>query len=146
MVNGRAKGAAFEREVASMLLDELGIKFVREIEQYRQKELGDLRPVECDNWPFVIECKRYASGKQSKDEWWEQACTAARNFDLLPCLIYKFDRAPVRCVIPIAAFEKMCEGTGGYDWKWKAELDFTTFCMVTRELLCDPDTNDHATL
>lgn len=34
---GRMKGAAFEREVAALLLDELGIKFKREIEQYRQK-------------------------------------------------------------------------------------------------------------
>lgn len=134
---GRMKGAAFEREVAALLLDELGIAFKREIEQYRQSDLGDLRPVECDNWPFVIECKRYASGKQAKDAWWEQACTAARAADLLPCLIYKYDRSPIKCVVPIAAFAEMCEGTGTYDWKWKAELDFNVFCFIAREMLCD---------
>ena len=50
---GRHKGAAFEREVAGLLLNELGIKFKREIEQYRQSDLGDLRPVDSD-FPFVI--------------------------------------------------------------------------------------------
>ena len=35
MVNGRNKGASFEREVANMLRDELGIGFKRDLEQYR---------------------------------------------------------------------------------------------------------------
>ena len=34
MVNGRQKGAAFERQIAGMLYDELGIKFRRNLDQY----------------------------------------------------------------------------------------------------------------
>ena len=40
MTNGRQKGAAFERKIGNMLLDELGIKFKRNLEQYRTKDLG----------------------------------------------------------------------------------------------------------
>jgi len=141
---GRMKGANFEREVAAALRDELGIEFKREIEQYRQSDLGDLRPVDCDAWMFVIECKRYAGGKP-KDDWWDQVCTAARAIGKMPCLVYKFDRSPIRCVVPITAFKSMCEGTGDYDWKWKADIDFHTFCFMARELLCASATSSNET-
>ena len=76
MVNGRHKGAAAEREIAKLLLDELGIAFKRDLEQYRAAEHGDLI---CDDpdFPFCIEVKRYKSGCAAQPAWWDQACAAA---------------------------------------------------------------------
>jgi hypothetical protein len=36
MVNGRNKGAQFEREIANMLFFELGISFKRDLRQYQE--------------------------------------------------------------------------------------------------------------
>ena len=74
MTNGRRKGANFERELARMCMDELGIDGVkRDIEQYRAAEHGDL--IGIDGW--TVEAKRYAHGIIHKPEWWQQVATAA---------------------------------------------------------------------
>lgn len=131
---GRHKGAAFEREVAGLLLDELGIKFKREIEQYRQSDLGDLVP--CDGtFPFTIECKRYADGYLAKDSWWDQACSSARAAGLLPSLIYRFDRRPIICRVPVAAFVVMSGAKDDYGWQYNADVTFEAYCMIAREIL-----------
>lgn len=131
---GRMKGATFEREVAGLLFDELGIKFKREIEQYRQADLGDLVP--CDGtFPFTIECKRYADGYLAKDAWWDQACAAAKAANLIPSLVYRFDRRPIVCRIPIQAFVLMSGSELDYGWIETADVTFSAYCMVSRELL-----------
>lgn len=131
---GRMKGATFEREVAGLLFDELGIKFKREIEQYRQADLGDLVP--CDGtFPFTIECKRYADGYLAKDAWWDQACAAAKAANLIPSLVYRFDRRPIVCRIPIQAFVLMSGSELDYGWAETADVTFSAYCMVSRELL-----------
>ena len=49
MVNGRNKGASFEREVANYLKLHLSLQDIkRDIEQYRQADRGDLLGV--DGW------------------------------------------------------------------------------------------------
>ena len=53
MVNGRNKGAQFERQVAKMLHDELGVSFKRDLEQYRAADHGDLIPDDPD-FPFTL--------------------------------------------------------------------------------------------
>ena len=131
---GRMKGAAFEREVAGLLFDELGIKFKREIEQYRQSDLGDLVP--CDGtFPFTIECKRYADGYLAKDAWWDQACAAAHAANLIPSLIYRFVRRPIVCRVPIAAFIAMSGGKDDYGWQYTADVTFAAYCMIAREMI-----------
>jgi len=131
---GRMKGAAFEREVAGLLFDELGIKFKREIEQYRQSDLGDLVP--CDGtFPFTIECKRYADGYLAKDAWWDQACAAAHAANLIPSLIYRLDRRPIVCRLPIAAFIVMSGGKDDYGWQYTADVTFAAYCMIAREMI-----------
>jgi hypothetical protein len=128
------KGATFEREVAGLLFDELGIKFKREIEQYRQADLGDLVP--CDGtFPFTIECKRYADGYLAKDAWWDQACAAAKAANLIPSLVYRFDRRPIICRIPIQAFVLMSGSELDYGWTETADVTFSAYCMISRELL-----------
>jgi len=130
---GRQKGAAFEREVAGMLMDELGIQFKREIEQYRQSDLGDLRPVDAA-FPFVIECKRYKDGAVQQ-AWWDQVCAAADAAKLLPALVYRFDRKPIAVRVPIEAFVQMTNGEHHYDWSYNVDMTFRTWCMVARELM-----------
>ena len=133
---GREKGAAFEREIAALLDGELGIKFKREIEQYRVVDLGDLR---CENerFPFSIECKRYAKGTGAKPEWWAQCCKAATAAQKLPALIYKYDHHPIVCRVPWAAFMQIASSELVYRWEYYADLTFTNFTTLCREILSD---------
>ena len=130
MVNGRNKGAAWEREVAKMLLDELGIGFKRDLEQYRAGEHGDLIPGD-PAFPFTLELKRYKDGPiGGQSAWWQQTCIAAKREGNFPALLYKYDRKPMRCVIPMAALQPC-------DHSYTVEMDFKTFCYVTREIMND---------
>ena len=126
MVNGRNKGASFEREVAKMLLDELGIGFKRDLEQYRAGEHGDLIPDD-PAFPFTLELKRYADGPMGgQTAWWEQTCVAAKREGKTPCLIYKYDRKPIRAVVPMDALTS-CGAT------YHLEMSFEAFCYIARE-------------
>ena len=126
MVNGRNKGAAFEREVAIMLFDELGVSFKRDLEQYREGLHGDLIPSDPD-FAFTLELKRYKDGPiNGQTAWWAQTCAAAEREKKIPALIYKYDRKPIRCVIPMSALSD-------YDDFWTIELDFEAFCFIARE-------------
>lgn len=126
MVNGRNKGAAFEREVAIMLFDELGVSFKRDLEQYREGLHGDLIPSDPD-FPFTLELKRYKDGPiGGQTAWWAQTCAAAEREKKIPALIYKYDRKPIRCVIPMSALTDC-------DDAYLVEMDFEAFCFIARE-------------
>jgi Holliday junction resolvase len=143
-VNGRQKGAAAEREIAKLLLDELGIAFKRDLEQYRAAEHGDLI---CDDpdFPFCIEVKRYKAGCAAQPAWWDQACAAARACQKLPLLVYKYNHqqwkwrmpaeAVVRAGMPIEY--KGCRDTSALDWGYAVEVDTRTAMMLIREMLVD---------
>ena len=127
MVNGRNKGAAYERTIAQALFNELGIKFKRDLEQYRAGAHADLI---ADNpyFPFTLELKRYKDGPiGGSPSWWQQVEVAAEREGKLPCLIYKYDRKPDRCVIPLSAVLDGGEG--------QIETDLETFCFIVRELM-----------
>ena len=103
MINARAKGAAFERQVVSVLNDffeKSGIDFVceRNLEQVRTGNQCDILI------PFhSIECKHYkqASFHWFKQQWWNQAVNAASG--RIPVLVFKYNRVPTRVVIPMYA-------------------------------------------
>jgi hypothetical protein len=103
MVNSRNKGAAFERVIVNKIntiLESKGSeeRVKRNLDQYQTKGMAD---VYFKN--FAIECKRYkASGKKTmyKNEWWQQAIDSAGD-NLIPLLIYKYDRRDIMCVIPL---------------------------------------------
>lgn len=127
MTNSRNKGAAFEREVAKLIKDNLGFTVKRHLDQYREKDLGDL--IGLNGW--TIECKRYACGTQHRAEWWQQVKTAASKLNTCPVLIYKFDRSPIRCVVELKALAdnfKNCEDV--------CEVSFETWCLIVRERIC----------
>ena len=98
MINGRAKGHAFERELIKMFQDEFGDcanHLKRNLDQYQTAGKAD---IEFHN--LMIEAKRYASGHWYKPEWWEQAKTSAGDTHI-PVLIYKYDRQPIKMVFPL---------------------------------------------
>ena len=127
MVNGRNKGASYEREIAKMLFDELGIGFKRDLEQYRSGAHADLIADNPD-FPFTLELKRYKDGPiGGSPSWWAQVEVAAEREGKIPCLIYKYDRKQNRCVMPLSA---VMDGGQGL-----IETDLETFCFITREKL-----------
>ena len=132
MVNGRNKGAAFERQVAKMLHDELGVTFKRDLEQYRAADHGDLIPDD-DAFPFTLELKRYASGVGCKPQWWDQVKRACVATGKMPCVIYKYDRQDIRCVVPFTALYAAFGSEHRCDYQ--AEMTFEAFCYLVREMM-----------
>ena len=134
MVNSRSKGSAFERQVAKLLEAELGIAFKRDLEQYRAGDHGDLIADDPD-FPFVIECKRYAQGTGCRPNWWAQANAAANAVGKLPCVVYKYDRRDIRCVVSFTAlyeaFGSECES------EHHAELTLEALCYISREIMAN---------
>jgi|TARA_B100001113_G_scaffold48382_1_gene34862 hypothetical protein len=92
-VNSRAKGANFEREIGNLLVKDLNLNnpVKRILEQTRTKELPDLR---LGRW--CIECKRYGDGGEPPKEWWEQVLRSCSEASLMPALVYKFNRRPIK--------------------------------------------------
>ena len=116
MTNSRNKGAAFERAIAKDLFLLTGINFKRDLEQYRSQDHGDLI-ADCEAWPFVIECKAYASGKSCRDAWKAQATAAAVAVGKMPCVVYKFNNCPVRVAVPWVVMSKALGlSVGPNDW------------------------------
>jgi Holliday junction resolvase len=136
MVNGRNKGSAFERQVAKLLEAELGIAFKRDLEQYRAGDHGDLIADDPD-FPFIVECKRYAQGTGCRASWWAQANAAANAVGKLPCVVYKYDRRDIRCVVSFtalySAFGSECKSDH------QAEVTLETLCWIAREIMAGND-------
>jgi hypothetical protein len=135
MTNGRQIGASFERKIASMLYDELNIKFRRDLEQYRESLHGDLI-TDFENFPFVIECKRRSKGTTFSDDWWQQTVASAEHCKKIPVLIYQLNRSPIRCVCDLNVILKAFGGTEVMHQNL-VELTFPTFCLIIREMIND---------
>ena len=92
-VNSRAKGAAFERQIANLFIKDLNLSnpVKRILEQTRTKELPDLM---LGNW--CIECKAYGSGAEPRQDWWDQVIASSRQNHLKPALVYKFNNRPIK--------------------------------------------------
>jgi len=141
MVNGRQKGANAEREIAKILLDELGMTFKRDLEQYRAADHGDLI---CDEpFPFVIEVKRYKSGCAPQPAWWDQVCGAAQACHKLPLLVYKYNHQQWRWRLPAQVLIDLGHPHGcsqmpedaTLDWGYAVEMDTHTAMTIIREVL-----------
>ena len=127
MVNGRNKGASYERKMAQELFLQLGIGFKRDLEQYRSGAHADLI-ADNEYFPFTLELKRYRDGPiGGSPSWWKQVEIAAEREGKWPCLIYKYDRKADRVVIPLASILDGGEG--------QIETDLQTFCFIVRELM-----------
>ena len=99
MTNSRNKGASFEREIGNLLTADLGLKnnVRRILEQTREKHLPDLM---LGRW--YIECKRYGTGAEPLEAWWQQVLDATRE-EGIPALVFKFNRRPIKVRVPLGA-------------------------------------------
>jgi len=101
-INSRAKGAAFERLIVNKInecLESVGIED-RVARNFDQSWKAGLADIYFQN--FCIECKRYGDSNtnQYKQAWWDQVLKSAGD-DFIPVLIYKFNRKPIYCVVPM---------------------------------------------
>lgn len=132
MTNSRVKGAAFERRIAKELFDLTGITFRRDLDQYRQRDRGDLLPDD-DAWPFLIECKDVnVSGFQTA--WWKQANTAAMTHGKKPCVVWKLNRQDIRCRVQLrAAMECISRGRWSAEDEHVIDINLSGLAYLARE-------------
>ncbi len=92
-INSRNKGAAFERQIANALIEDLNLQnpVKRILEQTRTKELPDLT---LGTW--CIECKAYGAGAEPRPDWWDQVLASSSGQGLKPALVYKFNNRPIK--------------------------------------------------
>ena len=92
-INSRNKGAAFERQIANALIEDLNLQnpVKRILEQTRTKELPDLM---LGTW--CIECKAYGAGAEPRPDWWDQVLASSSGQGLKPALVYKFNNRPIK--------------------------------------------------
>lgn len=130
MINGRAKGHAFERDLIRIFRDEFGScadHLKRNLEQYQDKGHGD---IVFHN--LMIEAKRYAKGHWHKSEWWDQTVESAKNGHI-PVLIYKFDRQPIKMVFQLNSIAgDQYSGVNGLE---TVTTEFEAGIMIMRDLL-----------
>lgn len=135
MVNGNNKGKAFERKICQefTLLFGMSMKFKRDIEQFRQSDLGDIICSDPE-WPFIVECKRYAKGNGPQPAWIRQAQRAADTAKKHWAVVYQYDRKPVRVAVSLAA---LADAMGNKDFHketiWESDLE--GFAEIVREIM-----------
>lgn len=120
----RRKGCQGEREVANLLTENLGERFVRNLDQTREGG-GD---IVCGR--YLIEVKRVQ--RASLPAWWKQAVASAKAAKKIPALWYRADRKPWRVVVPIpeAWATEQCWREG---LEWAAEISPNGFYLLARE-------------
>ena len=139
MINSKAKGSAFERQVVSAMNDffeKSGIDFVceRNLEQVRTGNQCDILI------PFhSIECKHYkkANFHWFKQQGWNQAVNAASG--RIPVLVFKYNRVPTRVVIPMCAINTSWDKDNEKiavisfpEWLRVLSLNWSSYAMLYR--------------
>ncbi|MBK1699757.1 hypothetical protein [Thiococcus pfennigii] len=135
----RTKGATAEREVAALLLEELGIRLTRRLEQY-QRGGCDLTVHPDENGPvadrlrrLAIEVKRHREASPGLvDRWWQQAVAQAETVLKAPVLAYRADRCPWRFIVPLAELNPDLPALDG-STSYTAELSLPGFAALVRE-------------
>ncbi len=133
-INSRAKGSAFERDIARQLEALTGVSFARNLEQVRAVDHCDLL-ADDPAWPFSLELKRYATGTGCKPEWRAQAIRAAEKNGRIPAVVYKFDRRDVRVSVPIQAVG-IALGRAWEDPHW-ADVPLEGLAYLAREIMAE---------
>ncbi|ARC90374.1 hypothetical protein [Rhodovulum sp. MB263] len=133
----RAKGAELEREVAAALFDLTGIAFRRNLRQCQESGWSDL-VTDDPAWPFSIECKRRSAGTGCADDWRAQAAASARKAGQLPVVVYRFDRRPIRCALPLGAIRAAFGDRGAAPPEEWVECSLDGLAYLAREIMAGP--------
>jgi len=110
MTNSRRKGASGEREFSAAVLDAMGVRLLRQLDQCRGGGF-DLAPEPDDDSPtaawlrrHAIECKRHRGATAAEVAgWWAQTVRQADDAALAPMLAYRADRQPWHVVLALDA-------------------------------------------
>ena len=141
----RDKGSRFENSVIKMLIEELGDiipdseNLRRNLTQYQTNSQPDVILADL----FALEMKHYAKGNGwFKPDWWEQSKQSAALLNMIPVLIYKYDRQQVRVVLPLYVVgREFALNDDEHDFPREGNaiapilMDFETGCMILREWL-----------
>ena len=105
-INSRNKGAAFERQIANALIEDLNLTnpVKRILEQTRTKELPDLM---LGNW--CIECKAYGTGAEPRPDWWDQVLASSQGTNLKPALEHTNAELTLRAETSVSLDQEMSE-------------------------------------
>jgi hypothetical protein len=125
-VNGREKGAGFERQVAKLLSAWWGVEFHRTPQsgglhwQKDNRVAGDIvAPVEIAViFPFSIECKKHEDwnfeqvikGTGEIPSWWNQCVNDANNTGKIPLLIFTKNFSPIYYMALSVIHQKLFNG------------------------------------
>ena len=113
----------------------------RNLDQYQTKGMADIYLFVWGN--LAIECKRYKGKKQNrrsdvilKTDWWNQAVESA-NDNLIPILIYKYDRRPIYIVIPVESANElpMIGESKEKNWQQFSMLPLSDICERLDEVV-----------
>lgn len=129
-MSGRAsrdKGARGERELARLLMDNLGGEFCRLLKQYQKAQEADIEQLA---GPYSIEVKNCAT--LNLKTWWHQAVAAAEKRGAVPCLAYKLARKGWKFVVPMP--QAWSSGhQWSRDWQYTMTLEPDGFFLLVRE-------------
>ena len=121
-VNGRNKGAGFERKIAKSLTEWSGKTFDRVFRSGGGAAKGDIAPA-YHSWPFVAELKNRESwghhelfnNKGNIWKWWSKVCEEAEDAAKYPLLIIKRNRHQALVILNRAdclSLLSWCSGVG----------------------------------
>lgn len=121
----RTKGASGERELATLLQAELGIKFERNLRQYQTPGELDLQPVpEGPQVGYAIEVKRRE--EEALAQWWAEAHEKDHGKPVL--LFYRRSRQPWKALVDLHVLAPEMFRAGGF-----AIIGFLDACTLLRE-------------
>lgn len=129
LINGRAKGAAAERELIKRLVEWLGpVELSRNLEQTRSGG-HDINGLD----HFAIEVKRYSkAGDADLQKWWAQSVRQAIEVNKHPVLAYKLNHREWRVRIPMPVVRP---DLGDLDSEWAVDMTVQAFAAIVRETL-----------
>lgn len=111
------------------------VHLVRDIEQYRSSDRGDLIPKYDIDWPFCIEVKNYQKVRIDHDpKWWKQVDKAAKAQNKVPVLWYKYNHTVWRIVMRANDVSFALGGTLNHDDMLFTMDPYTCF-YLSREIL-----------
>ncbi len=142
MVDSRLKGANAEREVASLIFQNTGVRLKRNLEQARGGGHDLVADGEGQHWPLAVEIKNYAEAKPASiTAWWKQAVTQSEYVKQIPCLWYK-DRRRWRVVLP--GYVVMPDVPWGNIEAYTITITPEMFFAIYREILMEGAPSDNA--
>lgn len=146
-INSREKGANAEREFSRLVLDYLGVRLTRNLEQSRagghdlSVDPDAFGPVAAWLGRHAFEVKRHAQASPGLlKAWWGQATAQASDSGLIPALAYRADRQPWLIVLPLCSIRPDLP-PWSYALEYTAQLSVPAFAAVVRESTPPPETD-----